>query len=87
MIPPPSATPTRSASSAATAVAPDRSPSFRTAAAAYRAVWTTAFGTHLPDPDQLGEIQDLLPKDIHAFLRHTVQQGVSSEYSGPRGEL
>ena len=42
------------------------------AAAAYRAVWTTAFGTHQPSLRELGAIKDLLP-DILEVLQLPIQ--------------
>ena len=57
---------------------------FRTAAAVYRATWTTVFGCHLPDPEKLGSLEELIPADIFAYMRHTVQHGVHTEYEGPR---
>ena len=60
--------------------------SFKKGAAVFRAVWSMAFEAHLVSVETLDAIKDCLPKDLHQFLRHTVQHGISSQYTGPKGE-
>ena len=63
-----------------------RAGGFKEGAAVFRAVWSLTFGTHLVSVGTLDAMRDSLPKDPHIFLRHTVQHGVPSQYTGPREE-